>query len=79
MTLFPLISLMINQPPWSMKVGRESDPDVAMIVDFTGSFLLGPTLSKKKADYTKPFMLGKHQIQAGNWKVFEDNCEWDEP
>ncbi len=78
MTLFEALSLMITFPAWSVKVGRKSDPDVAMIMDFTGSFLVGPHGSRRKDDYTKPFMLGKHQIEVDNWEICERDCEWDE-
>jgi hypothetical protein len=77
MILFDAIGLLIKKPAWSMKIGRDSDPDVAMIMDFTGSFLTGPTESHNKNDYSKPFQLAVHLIRADNWTVFT-NCEWDE-
>lgn len=78
MTFFDAIALMINEPPWSMKIDRESDPDVAMIMDFTGSFLLGPHGSRRKNDFYDPLRLTKNLIQADNWEMCERDCEWDE-
>ena len=76
MTFFDAIALMINEPPWSVKVYRKSDRDVAMIMDFAGSFLLGPISSIKKDDYDRQFKLAKHLIEATNWRIWEKNCHW---
>jgi len=78
MKLFEAITRLMNEPAWSVKIYRNSDTTKALIMDFTGSFLLGPTSSRKKDDYNKQFMLAKHLIEASNWEEFEDNCTWDE-
>lgn len=78
MTLFEALALMITFSPWSIKVGRESDPAVAMIMDFTGSFLLGPQDSKRKDDFNYSLRLSKNLIQAENYQVLQRDCKWSD-
>ena len=77
MTFFDAITITIHRSAWSVKIYQRSDRLHAMIMDFTGSFLIGPTESHDKKDYSKPFMLAAHLIQADNWDMFT-NCKWDE-
>lgn len=78
MTLFEALSLMITFSPWSIKVSRESDPDVAMIMEFTGSFLLGPKYSRRKRDFSDPLRLSKNLIQAQDYQVLQRDCKWSD-
>lgn len=64
---------------WSVKIARRSDNQTCMVLDHTGTFLVGPIDSKDKDDFVDcPTILTTTLIHADNYVVYATDCKWKE-